>query len=199
MRASTANSADTTANNLAQLSAFDPLMFELIDQVVPTFQVSDNADADAPDTVTSDTPKGKAYPADQPIAFNGWRLTLRGGPSTGDSFTIEGVLSSPLLLDPVRQNRRNTGPIFALREKAMLGGVPLADGCVALFSPLGAQAVTSLENACSVVAGVNLDKEAELLLQRQQSYQTAAHFLQIAQSSLDTLLQAVWANNEDPS
>lgn len=197
MRASTANSADTNANNMAQLSAFDPLMFELIDQVVPTFQVSDNADV--PDAVTSDTPKGKAYPADQPIAFNGWRLTLRGGPSTGDSFTIEGVLSSPLLLDPVRQNRRNTGPIFTLREKAMLGGVPLADGCVALFSPHGAQARTSTEHACSVVAGVNLDKEAELLLQRQQSYQTAAHFLQIAQSSLDTLLQAVWANNEDPS
>jgi flagellar hook-associated protein 1 FlgK len=197
MRASTAKIADNTANNMAQLSAFDPLMFELIDQVVLTFQASDNGDAS--DAVTSDITKGKAYPADQPIEFNGWRLTLRGGPSTGDSFTIEGVLSSPLLLDPVRQNHRNTGPILALREKAMLGGVPLANGCVALFSPLGAQAGTSTEHACSVVAGVNLDKEAELLLQRQQSYQAAAHFLQIAQSSLDTLLQAVWANNEDPS
>jgi|GEM_PF-5996946 flagellar hook-associated protein 1 FlgK len=196
MRASTANSTDTTtANNLAQLSAFDPLMFELIDQVVLTFQASDTGDA--PDTVISDATKGNAYPADQPIEFNGWRLTLRGGPSTGDSFTIEGVLSSPLLLDPVRQKRRNTGPIFALREKAMLGGVPPADGCLTLFSPLGAQVATSLEQACSVVAGANLDEETARLLQHQQSYQTAAHFLQIAQSSLDTLLQAVWADNED--
>jgi flagellar hook-associated protein 1 FlgK len=197
MRASTANSTDATANNLAQLSAFDPLMFELTDQVVLTFQASDTGNA--PNTVTSDISQGNAYPADQPIEFNGWRLTLRGGPSTGDSFTIEGVLSSPLLLDPVRQKRGNTGPIFALREKAMLGGVPPADGCVTLFSPLGAQVATSMEQASSVVACVKLDEEAAQLLRRQQSYQTAAHFLQIAQRSLDTLLQAVWADNEDRS
>jgi hypothetical protein len=197
MRASTANSAETTANNLAQLSAFDPLMFELIDQVVLTFQASDTSDA--PDTVTSDTTKCNAYPADQPIEFSGWRLTLRGGPSTGDSFTIEGVLSSPLLLDPVRQKRGSTGPVLALREKVMLGGVPPADGCVTLFSPVGTQAATSTEHASSVVACVKLDEEAAQLLRRQQSYQTAAHFLQIAQRSLDTLLQAVWADNEEKS
>jgi flagellar hook-associated protein 1 FlgK len=197
MRASTAKIADTTANNKAQLSAFDPLMFELIDQTVLTFQTSDTGNS--PDTATSDISQGNAHPADQPIEFNGWRLTLRGGPSTSDSFTIEGVLSSPLLLDPVRQKRGKVGPILALREKAVLGGVSLTEGCVTLFSPLDAQAETGTEPASSVVAFANLDKEAGRLLQRQQSYQTAAHFLQIAQSSLDTLLQAVWAKNTEKS
>jgi len=197
MRASTAKNADTTANNMAQLSAFDPLMFELIDQVVLTFQASDTGNS--PDTGTSDISKSNAYPAEQPIEFNGWRLTLRGGPSTGDSFTIEGVLSSPLLLDPVRQKRGNNGPILALRERATLDGVPLTDGCLTLFSPVGAKLVTNTEPACSVVASANQDKEAARLLLRQQSYQIAAHFLQIAQSSLDTLLQAVWADNEEKS
>jgi len=208
MRASTANSAETTANNLAQLSAFDPLILELTDQVVLTFQASDTSDA--PNTATNATTRGKACSAGQPIKINGWRLTLRGSPSTGDSFTIEGVLSNPVLVDPVRQRFSNVGAFFALPQKAMLDGMPLDGGCDALLSSIStqlpsaawatdttAQLAISTESARSRVACVNLDEETARLVQLQQSYQAAAKFLQIAQSTLDTLLQAVWADNED--
>jgi flagellar hook-associated protein 1 FlgK len=53
------------------------------------------------------------------------------------------------------------------------------------------QVATSTESARSGAAGVNLDEEAARLLQFQQSYQASAKFLQIAQSTFDTLLQTV--------
>ena len=40
-------------------------------------------------------------------------------------------------------------------------------------------------------SGVNLDEEAARLLQFQQSYQAAAKYLQVAQSTFDTLLQTL--------
>ena len=47
------------------------------------------------------------------------------------------------------------------------------------------------EAARAGVAGVNLDEEAAALLQFQQAYQASAKFLQIAQSTFDSLLQTV--------
>ena len=47
------------------------------------------------------------------------------------------------------------------------------------------------ETARTNVAGVNLDEEAARLLQFQQAYQASAKFLQIAQSTFDSLLQTV--------
>ena len=133
-----------------------------------------------------------------PITGSGWSLTLRGIPSAGDSFTV-----APAPPGSTSQNTGNAGAILALRER-MFNGVPLADGYVSVISSLGtkvqsakfaaeftAQVATSTEKARSGVAGVNLDEEAARLLQFQQSYQAAAKFLQIAQSTFDTLLQTV--------
>ena len=203
MRTSTANSANsansadtTTASNRAQLSAFDPRIFELTDQVVLTFPASDTCDAPH-NLATAPTP-GKAHSAGQPIRINGWRLTLRGGPSTGDSHTIEGVLSTPVLIDPVRQGFGNAGGMLALPATALSGDVPPDDGCAALLSSFGAaQMVIDTKGACSRVACVNPDDESARLFQLQQSYQAAAQFLHVAQSRLDTLLQAVQADHEE--
>jgi flagellar hook-associated protein 1 FlgK len=133
-----------------------------------------------------------------PIEFNGWSLTLRGNPSATDTFTIKETPTSSAL-----QNSGNAGAILALRDK-MFDGVPLGDGYVSVISSLGtkvqsakfaaeftAQVATSTESARSGAAGVNLDEEAARLLQFQQSYQASAKFLQIAQSTFDTLLQTV--------
>ena len=93
MRTSTANSLETTAANLAQLSLFDPFIFELTDQVVLTFQASD-----APSTFTSAAATENAYTVGQPIEFKGWRLTLRGVPGEADAFGAVGALKTQVPL-----------------------------------------------------------------------------------------------------
>ncbi len=168
----------------------------LTNPVTLTFQA--NGTFTAVDTVTSVTSTGNPYIPGQPININGWSLTLRGSPGSGDSFTV-----APAPAGSTSQNSGNAGAILGLREK-MFDGVPLADGYVSVISSLGtkvqsakfaaeftAQVATSTEGARSSQAGVNLDEEAARLLQFQQSYQASAKFLQIAQSTFDTLLQTV--------
>ncbi len=144
-------------------------------------------------------PPSYNYVPGQRIELNGWSLSLRGSPTAGDSFTV-----SAAPLGSTQQNAGNASAVLALREQPTFDGVPLADGYASLFSALGtrvqgaqfasaftAQVATSTETARAGISGVNLDEEAARLLQFQQSYQAAAKFLQIAQSTFDTLLQTV--------
>ena len=135
----------------------------------------------------------------EPIEYNGWSLTLRGIPSAGDSFSVS--MATPA---DVRQNAGNAVGFQVLRDTAMFEGVPFGDGYVTIFSDIGTrvqsaqfssafsgQVAATAENARANVAGVNLDEEAARMLQFQQSYQAAAKFLQVAQSTFDSLLQTV--------
>jgi flagellar hook-associated protein 1 FlgK len=139
------------------------------------------------------------YTPGQPLQFNGWSLTLRGSPTVGESFT---VTASPA--GGNSQNGGNAEAVLALRDLATFDGVSLSDGYGALLSHLGtqvqsakfsasysAQVASNTEAARSSVSGVNLDEEAARLLQYQQAYQASAKFLQIAQSTFDTLMQSV--------
>ena len=185
------------ANNAGGMSieglyAVSPSVYPIAD-VTLTFQADGSFTTSAdPSTVYTYTP-GKA------IEINGWSLTLRGSPAAGDSFTIGAALpgSTP-------QNGGNAKAVLALRDQATFDGVSMADGYSSLLSVLGtqvqgakfatgysSQVADSAENARAAVAGVNLDEEAARLLQFQQSYQAAAKFLQVAQSTFDTLLQTV--------
>ncbi len=96
MRTSTANSSETTAANLAQLSLFDPFIFELTDQGVLIFQASDAGDV--ANTFTSASATESAYTVGQPIEFKGWRLTLRGIPGEVDAFGALGPLKTQVPL-----------------------------------------------------------------------------------------------------
>ncbi len=135
----------------------------------------------------------------QPIQLNGWSLTLRGSPTAGDSFDIGAAPSSA-----IAQNAGNANAMLALRSMATFEGASLSDGYVSLFGDVGGRVQTAkfsaafsdnvartAEQARSNVAGVNLDEEAARLLQYQQAYQASAKFLQIAQSTFDSLLQTV--------
>jgi flagellar hook-associated protein 1 FlgK len=185
------------ANNAGGMSieglyAVSPSVYPIAD-VTLTFQADGSFTTSAdPSTVYTYTP-GKA------IEINGWSLTLRGSPAAGDSFTIGAALpgSTP-------QNGGNAKAVLALRDQATFDGVSMADGYSSLLSVLGtqvqgakfatnysSQVASSAENARAAVSGVNLDEEAARLLQFQQSYQAAAKFLQVAQSTFDTLLQTV--------
>ncbi len=135
----------------------------------------------------------------QPIEINGWSLTLRGSPTAGDQFTVAGAPPGS-----IAQNAGNASAVLALRDRPTFEGVALADGYITLFSDVGtrvqgakfatefsAQIATSAETARTNVSGVNLDEEAARLLQYQQAYQASAKFLQIAQSTFDSLLATV--------
>ncbi|QHE88063.1 flagellar hook-associated protein FlgK [Hydrogenophaga sp. BPS33] len=133
------------------------------------------------------------------ITLNGWSLTLRGNPGTGDTFSIGAAPPGS-----VAQNAGNATGMLALRDMPTFDGVSLSDGYVTLFADIGtrvqgaefaasfsANVATTAETARANVAGVNLDEEAARLLQFQQAYQASAKFLQIAQSTFDNLLQIV--------
>ena len=138
------------------------------------------------------------YTAGQPLVFNGWSLTLRGSPAAGDTLDIAASSGSTL------QNAGNAKAMLALRDQATFDGVALSDGYGSLLSHLGtsvqgakfeasfsSQVASSSDKARAAVSGVNLDEEAARLLQFQQSYQAAAKYLQVAQSTFDTLLQTL--------
>jgi len=189
--------------SVEQMSAVGPTTTHLSNPVTLSFQpdgtyVLSGTLSPTPPPDNAGPPPSYNFAPGQPINVNGWSLTLRGSPGLNDSFTVE-----PASAGSSRQNAGNAGAILALRDK-MFDGVPLADGYVAVISSLGtkvqsakfaaeftAQVATSTESARSGMAGVNLDEEAARLLQFQQSYQASAKFLQIAQSTFDTLLQTV--------
>ena len=189
----TGNAGGLSVERLSAVSA----SASLTNPVTLTFQA--NGTFTVVDTTAGTSTAGNPYIAGQPINFNGWSLTLRGSPTSGDSFTVAGAPPGS-----TSQNAGNAGAMLALRDQPTFEGVPLADGYTSLFSSLGtkvqsarfaadftAQVATSTESARAGVSGVNLDEEAARLLQFQQSYQAAAKFLQIAQSTFDTLLQTV--------
>ncbi len=134
-----------------------------------------------------------------PLELNGWSLTLRGSPTAGDTFTVDAAPASS-----IAQNSGNAMGVLAMRDRPTFEGIALADGYISLFSELGTQVqgakfaaefsaniAQGAETARTNVAGVNLDEEAARLLQFQQAYQASAKFLQVAQSTFDSLLQTV--------
>ncbi|MFW2356978.1 flagellar hook-associated protein FlgK [Hydrogenophaga sp.] len=167
----------------------------LTDPVTLTFQADGTYVAD--DGVNP--PATYNFAPGQPIVINGWSLTLRGSPSAGDTFAIGAAPPGS-----TAQNAGNASAVLALRDRPTFEGVALADGYVSLFSDVGtrvqgaqfatefsAQIATTAETARTNVSGVNLDEEAARLLQYQQAYQASAKFLQVAQSTFDSLLQTV--------
>ena len=144
-------------------------------------------------------PPSYTFRPGESITLNGWSLTLRGSPGAGDTFSIGAAPTAS-----IGQNAGNGTGMLALRDLPTFGGVPLSDGYVSLFSDIGtrvqgaefaasfsANIASTAETARVNVAGVNLDEEAARLLQYQQAYQASAKFLQIAQSTFDSLLQTV--------
>ena len=144
---------------------------------------------------------GLAYTAGTPIVIDGWEITLKGTPKTGDTVTVGNALD-PQYGDNYTRNAGNATALMNLRDVKMFDESTLSDGFAsamaqvgtrtqsALFaSELSATIANNLENDRTAVSGVNLDEEAAKLLQYQQAYQASAKMLQIAQSVFDTLIQ----------
>lgn len=150
------------------------------------------------------------WTAGQPIALNGFELSLDGVPRSGDSFSVVKTAFPAA-------NNGNALAMVGLRDLALVGrtlqsngqlggGQTLTDAYASVIADVGvrvagadtaatlstsvAQHAESVRNAAS---GVNLDEEAARLLHYQQSYQAAAKILQIAQSLFDTVLETARA------
>ncbi len=143
-----------------------------------------------------------SFVAGQPIALNGFVLTLSGGPKSGDVIVVAKTV------DPAADNG-NANALLGLRDALIVGkggtavaGQNVTDAYASALSSIGvrvqsAAAAASQSDAIAGAAaaaasnqsGVNLDEEAARLIQYQQSYQAAAKMLQIAQTVFDSLLR----------
>ncbi|MDM0089762.1 MULTISPECIES: flagellar hook-associated protein FlgK [unclassified Variovorax] len=144
-------------------------------------------------------PTGQPYVAGQPIAFNGWSLTLSGTPKAGDVITVQAATPGYSKL-----GAGNAGALAGLRDKAMFDGASMVDGYAGLMAQIGVRSqsaqyaadvsgsiAANLETERANGAGVNLDEEAAKLLQYQQAYQASAKMIQIAQTVFDSLLHGM--------
>ena len=154
-------------------------------------------------TVPATGTTGLAYTPGQPITIDGWQITLKGSPGTGDTVKVGNALDTQYG-DAYKRNAGNASAIDALGDVKMFDDATMSDGYAGLMAQVGTRMQnakyasdvsstisTNLERDRSAVAGVNLDEEAAKLIQYQQAYQASAKVLQIAQSIFDNLIQTM--------
>jgi len=140
-----------------------------------------------------------AYTTGQTIAVNGWQVTIKGTPATGDTFTVKdntggiGDNRNALLLANLLNKDYLSGGTISVND---LVGQWVADVGVKTNQ---AQANLNIQSslyddnisAQQSVSGVNLDEEAANLVRYQQAYSAAAQVISTANKLFDSLLQAV--------
>lgn len=154
-------------------------------------------------TVPASGTAGLPYTPGQPITIDGWEITLKGSPHSGDSVTV-GNAKDAQYGDYYQRNAGNASAIMDLRDVKMFDESTMSDGYASLMAQVGTRTqsaqfaatlsttiATNLENDRAAVSGVNLDEEAARLIQYQQAYQASAKMLQIAQNVFDNLLQGL--------
>jgi flagellar hook-associated protein 1 len=199
----TTNIANTGTASVASLNVVNPSINPNLTATI-TFS-DDNGDysyslVDTTGVLPTVTGTGTVT-AGQPIALNGWQLSLNGTPKTGDSLTVAKTAY------PAADNG-NANAMLALGTANIVGvggsvaaGQNVTDAYASALANVGvrvqtAMAAASQSDAISTAAttaasnqsGVNLDEEAARLIQYQQSYQAAAKMLQIAQTVFGSLL-----------
>lgn len=133
-----------------------------------------------------------------PADINGFSLWLEGVPRSGDVLRV-----APTPAGAVASNNGNALLMMALRDAPIVGGRSPTDAWALALSEVGVRTqvgqtsaeisgdlAIGAESYRSAAVGVNLDEEAAVLIQYQQSYQAAAKVLQVAQALFDSLLQA---------
>ncbi|GAA5078589.1 flagellar hook-associated protein FlgK [Lysobacter panacisoli] len=139
------------------------------------------------------------YTPGQPIAANGWSLTLDGVPSAGDNFRVgsTGAGSSDngnaLLLSNLDDAKAlNSGTVSL---NGAIGGLTTMVGSSARQADYAADAQKILhdqaQSARDAISGVNIDEEAANLIRFQQAYQAAAQVISTADSMFQSLISAV--------
>ncbi|MDO1528344.1 flagellar hook-associated protein FlgK [Fulvimonas sp. R45] len=192
----TPGSGNTGAATVGSVAVTDTGAAGLLDGATVTFtSASDYAITDAGGTLLA----SGSYTPGQPIAANGWRLTLGGTPAAGDSFAVTANTAG---LD----DNGNALALGALDDAGVLDGgkTSIMDAYAGLTTQVGdagSQAQdelatqTALNNqavsAQQSVSGVNLDEEAASMVRYQQAYQASAQIISTAQSIFSSLIDAI--------
>ena len=191
-----AASAGTTNTGTLTLQSLLPQRADANLTQTVTLTFTGTSTFDVTGTGTGD-PVGVAYTPGQPIAFNGWSLTLKGNPKPGDVYTVA-ANAFP------NTSAGNAEAMLAMRDLAMFDGASVTDGYSGLMSSIGVRVQSAgfsagiseaiarnVETDRASVAGVNLDEEAAKLLQFQQAYQASAKILQVSQTMFDTMIRSL--------
>jgi flagellar hook-associated protein 1 FlgK len=186
-------STNTGALSVSSLSVTGPTRnTNLTDPVTISFSSASSYTISDP---TSGASASGTYTPGQPIAFNGWSLTLLGAPQSGDSVNVGPNVGGT-------GDNTNALALAQLQNANVIDGGSLGSGYATIVSQVGtmtanAQAdqtnqqtiLNDAVNAQSSLAGVNLDEEAAKLMQYQQQYQAVAKVISIAATLFDQILQ----------
>ncbi len=147
---------------------------------------------------------------------DGFEVQLSGVPVAEDTSAVPAVVGDRFTIAKTTYPAGNNGNANAMtalgtaafmnlhtREDGSQVGESVTDAYAGMLANIGvrvqgakglseqsATVASNAQTAQTSESGVNLDEEAARLIQFQQSYQAAAKMLQVAQSILDTLLQA---------
>ena len=199
--------ANTGTASVAALNVVDPSNDPSISAAITFTSATGAYDYTLTDASGNVTASGSSqWTAGQPIALNGFELSLNGVPNNGDTIAVTKTAHP-------ESNNGNALAMVALRDESFVGrdkqldgslsdGETATDAYASVLANVGvrvqsAQTASTISTATSAQAdldvasksGVNLDEEAGRLIQFQQGYQAAAKVLQVAQAVFDTLLQ----------
>ena len=192
-----AGTANTGTGKAGSVSVTNAANSNLLAGATITFGAGGNYSiADGAGNTTTGT-----YTAGQPIAADGWSLSLSGAPASGDTFKVAANTNG-------LNDNSNALSLAALSDTGVLSGGKVS--VIASYATLTAQIGSAGSQASAEVttqtniynqamstqqsyAGVNLNQEAANLVQFQQAYQASAQVISSAEkifSSLITALQA---------
>ena len=172
-----------------------PLNPNLQDTVTLTF-TSPTTYTVADSTTGTTLATGVPYNPGGTISYNGWSATLNGTPQTNDVFTISANTGAST-------DGNNAVALGALQaQNTLLGGTTSFSGAYAqLVSQVGTQTsqlqvqstaqanlVSQTTQSQQSISGVNLNEEADNLIQFQQAYQAAGKAIQVSNTMFSTVL-----------
>ena len=170
----------------------------LLDPVTITFDNPPGTFSVSGSTTGSPT-TGIAYVPGQPFSFNGWTVSMVGTPAAGDSFGVVpntggiGDNRNGLLIASLQVTGTLDGQRASYEESygEVISRVGSQTSLAGSTHEAQAAVLADLEDRRASVSGVNLDEEAADLLRFQESYQTSARVIRVADQLFQTLLPAV--------
>jgi flagellar hook-associated protein 1 FlgK len=176
------DAGDTALRNTVEIQFTGPTTFDVVDTASGTNLAT-----------------GQPYTSGDPIAFNGWEVSVNGAPASGDKFLVT-------------DNNGGVGDNGNMRALAdlqtgstLLNGTSsyqgVHDRLVTNVAAQGSRTESTLksqsnllaqaEKARDAVSGVNLDEEAANLLRYQRAYEASAQLIRVADDMFQTLLGVV--------
>jgi flagellar hook-associated protein 1 FlgK len=141
---------------------------------------------------------GAGYIQDDPIALNGWEVSIRGEAKSGDVHTV-----SP---NVIGRGDNSNGISLANMQTSLLvnGNESFSDAYGSLVSQIGSDTSSTLTRTTALESlrdsaidrqqtsqGVSLDEEAVNLTRYQQAYQAAAQVITTSETMFQSILGAI--------